>query len=456
MLLFGTSAAILGGMLAYLLRNGGNTGLGNDISDEADAFVEVNTKGPPKVDAITYAEIAKLPAYDWPCLFGPHGSIIEYPLELPKWPQTGPPVLWRMSVGEGYSAPVVQGKNLVLLHRLADEECVECRDAETGDLHWAFRYPTAYESPVAYSNGPYSTPTIVEDRVYTIGAETKMHCLRLTNGELLWSRDLKAEYELGDTNYNHQEFYGFCPSPLQLDSSLIVNIGARDKAAGIVAIDQLSGETLWESTSDGASYATPVAAEVAGHPVAIVLSRDALVMLEAADGSVLFREEFRSKNPDTTNASSPLVVNDTVFACGYGVGAMGVNLPSDGFEPEVLWRERRSLDAQYTNLFALDGHIIGYPSRLKGTLMALDLATGDVQWEFTTGYARGNGLFINGELILLSEEGDLLRCDNLPGKPILTSAIERYLQGPCYTGPVFAHGRMFLRTERELICVQLF
>ncbi len=469
LLVLGVPAVVLGGVIAFTIFSA--RAARENASEVSEPISRIQVANSPVVGEITYADAATLPGSNWPRLFGPQGnSIVEYPGELVDWPQAGPPVVWRKPTGQGYSAPVVQDGKLVLFHRVQDEERIECWDAESGQVLWSFAYPTAYESPVAptYSEGPYSTPAIVGDRVYAIGAEAKLHCLSMANGDPLWSRDLKVEFELADMNYGQQEFYGFCPSPVPCGDMLIVNVGGREQTAGVVAFDQHTGETLWQATNDGASYATPTLAEIDGEPVAIVLSRDALVVLKPADGSVLFREEFRSKNPDTTNATSPVVVGETVFACGYGVGAMAINLrgkiSNDATtcaspvapQPEIVWRERRSLDAQYTNLLALGETIIGYPSRWRGTLMAVELQTGKVKWKLATDYARGNGVFINGEWIVLSEEGDLLRFGKLPNEPVLTAVSEAYLTGPCYTGPTFAAGRMYLRTERELVCVQLF
>ncbi|MDA7977253.1 MAG: PQQ-binding-like beta-propeller repeat protein [Pirellulales bacterium] len=486
LLLIGTPAMALGCVTGYVLLSGRQPEEEHsDNALEPEERIAVDATPAPDASEIAYVATATLPPFDWPWLFGPDGtSIINYPAELAAWPAAGPPILWRKPIGQGYSAPVIQDGKLIAFHRQGNEERIECLDAQSGERLWEFAYATAYKSPVRYSDGPYSTPAIVGDRLFAIGAEAKLHCLNLAEGEPVWSRDLKAEFSLVDTNYGRQEFYGFCPSPLPLGNTLVINVGGQESKAGIVAFDQSNGETLWQATTDGASYATPVAAKIDGALAAVVLTRDALVVLGAKDGNVLFREEFHSKNPDTTNATSPVVSDEMIFVSGYGVGSMAVTVPglelldpaheqsassqstSSGpcqptvavtdLEPTVLWRKHRGLDAQYTNLFKLDGVVIGYPSRLKGTLMTTDLASGKTHWKLATGYARGSGLFINGELIVLNEDGVLLRFDKLPEKPVLTSVIEGYLKGPCYTGPTFANGRMYLRTEEELVCVRLF
>ena len=82
-----------------------------------------------------------------------------------------PPLVWEFPKGTGYASPAVAGQRLVFIHRLGDEEIVECLHPETGSSHWRFRYPTAFEDRYGYNNGPRASPVIDGERVYTIGAE---------------------------------------------------------------------------------------------------------------------------------------------------------------------------------------------------------------------------------------------------------------------------------------------
>ena len=77
----------------------------------------------------------------WPNLFGPfHNSTSPETDLLTTWPDSGPPEKWRQSIGAGYSAPVVHGDRLILLQRKANQEIVDCLDAETGNRRWSYAY----------------------------------------------------------------------------------------------------------------------------------------------------------------------------------------------------------------------------------------------------------------------------------------------------------------------------
>src|SRR5579883_1667680 len=72
-------------------------------------------------------------ASDWPRFLGPDGNNISPETGLLEaWGAKGVPILWDKQVGSGYSAPSVLGQRLVLHHRVADKEVVECFDAARG------------------------------------------------------------------------------------------------------------------------------------------------------------------------------------------------------------------------------------------------------------------------------------------------------------------------------------
>src|SRR5579872_5153217 len=125
---------------------------------------------------------------DWPEFLGPHqNGISDETGLLEKWPTEGPRVLWKLKIGEGYSAPSIRGNRLVLFHRplqktfSGDEEVVECLASDTGKRLWRHGYPTDYVDPYGYNGGPRCTPLLSLDRCYTFGVDGVLTCLNLEN-----------------------------------------------------------------------------------------------------------------------------------------------------------------------------------------------------------------------------------------------------------------------------------
>ena len=72
-------------------------------------------------------------AADWPEFLGPNrdNTSPETGL-LTEWPGGGPPIVWQIEVGPGYSAPSVRDGMLVLHHRDGGREVVQALDATLG------------------------------------------------------------------------------------------------------------------------------------------------------------------------------------------------------------------------------------------------------------------------------------------------------------------------------------
>ncbi|HEX4644331.1 MAG TPA: PQQ-binding-like beta-propeller repeat protein, partial [Verrucomicrobiae bacterium] len=140
---------------------------------------------------------AEQPGEDWPRFLGPHadGTSAETGL-LDKWPKSGPPMLWEKTLGTGYSAPSILGNQLVVHHRLGNEEIVECLDANTGASLWHYNYPSQFIDPYGYNNGPRACPLLTANLCYTFGAEGKLICLELKTGKLVWQRDTGSEWNV--------------------------------------------------------------------------------------------------------------------------------------------------------------------------------------------------------------------------------------------------------------------
>ncbi len=149
------------------------------------------------------------------------------------------PLVWETQKGTGYAAPSILGERLILFHRIQDEEVVDCLHPETGQRSWRFAYPTQYQDRYGYTNGPRCTPVIDSENslVFTFGAEGKLHALDLKSGQVLWKRDILADFKL------NPNFFGVGSTPLLEKDLLIINVGA--KKACIVAFDTKTGRARW-------------------------------------------------------------------------------------------------------------------------------------------------------------------------------------------------------------------
>ena len=96
---------------------------------------------------ITASVQQNLSAADWPHWRGPNynGISEEKDWKIDFGGRRGPNVLWKKSIGSGYSSVVVSEGKLLILGLKGSEETLSCLDAESGDEIWSYSYKTTFK-----------------------------------------------------------------------------------------------------------------------------------------------------------------------------------------------------------------------------------------------------------------------------------------------------------------------
>ena len=398
--------------------------------------------------ALAAAPGLALRAGDWPQYLGPtrDGHSAETGLNW-AWPKDGPPVAWSRPVGQGWAGPVVAGGQLILFHRVDDEEVVACLDPATGKETWKTAYRTRYRDDFGFDEGPRATPLIAGDRVFTLGANGDLHAFELATGKVVWARNLLTDYGAD------KGFFGVACSPLLAGGRLLVNVGG--KGAGVVGFDPATGKEAWKATDDAAGYSSPVAAEVGGKALAVFLTRNGLVALDPATGTVRFTHPWRPRIRESVNAATPLVWNGDIFlTVSYGAGA--VLLRPKGTEVEEVWAGDRSLSCQYNTPVRVGDYLYGAHGRVDARavdLRCVEWKTGAVKWSQPR-FGAVSLVAVDGGLLGLTEGGDVVRFDASPDG-YTERARASILGSPTRAAPALAAGRLFARDGGKLVCVTL-
>lgn len=81
-------------------------------------------------------------ADDWPQWRGPQRNGISAESGWSEtWPDSGPKVLWKASIGRGFSSFAVAKGRLYTMGNRDNVDTVFCLDAETGKEVWKHAYP---------------------------------------------------------------------------------------------------------------------------------------------------------------------------------------------------------------------------------------------------------------------------------------------------------------------------
>jgi len=394
-----------------------------------------------------------------------------------SWPENGPPVRWRMAIGEGYSRPAVAGGRLFLFDRYADRARLTCLNAATGRELWRSEYSTDYQDYYGFSNGPRSSPVVDGGRVYTFGAEGRLRCHRVAEGRLLWDVDTAADFAVV------QNFFGVASTPVVEGQLLIVPIGGsapgspdvrsgrvRGSGSGIVAFDKLTGEVRYRITDELASYSSPIVRTIGERRWGFVFARGGLVGFEPRTGKVDFEFPWRARKIESVIAATPVVVDDTVFVTeSYEPGAALLRVKPGGYD--VLRKDppgrRGTLRSHWATPVYHDGYLYGCSGSGSGDaqLVAVDYSTGELAWSEPK-LGRTTLLYVDGHLIVLAEYGELIVIEATPRgfRPVARVTLAEagssgkprpLITHPAWSPPVLSDGLLYVRGRDQLVCLDL-
>jgi hypothetical protein len=329
-----------------------------------------------------------------------------------------------------------------------------------------------------------------------------LSCITMADGKLVWQKDLRKEFTLPEW------FFGVGCSPILDGDRLIVLVGGQPNA-GVVAFNAVDGKLLWQSvgkeTWDGVkteegvnyqwtgdemvvSYSSPIIAEIHGQRHLLCLMRQGLVSLNPENGGLNFSYWFRARVHESVNAARPVVIDDQIFlSAAYQVGSALLKVNPDGKSFKEVWRDRRNMLTHWSTPIHVDGCIYGFSGRHEneGELRCIQLKDGKVVWgttgfdgelsqlardrntgniiEASTGkvipypfFGRGSHIQVGNRFIVLGERGTIAVVDVDKEKYVERGRFFlSEIDYPAWAAPVLSNGRMYLRSEKWLVCIDL-
>lgn len=392
---------------------------------------------------------------------------------IDSFPEGGPTVLWRKEIAGGYAGPAVAGDHVVVVDyaktegdstpnpgkksELKGSERIHCFNAKTGEEIWSHEYPCDYK--ISYPAGPRATPTIDGDLVYTLGAEGNLCCLKMSDGEVVWEKDLKKVYGMKLAPH-----WGFAAHPLVHGDTLYCVVGGEGSIA--VAFDKKTGDEKWKALSAKSSgYCPPTMIHAGGTDQLLIWHPESLNSLNPENGEVYW--SFEMKPAYEMSIIAPIKHGNYLFASA--LQGTSILLELDENEPKAteVWRNK-GIHSDHNPPLIVDGHIYGVSE--KGQLRCYDLKTGEQVWQdmattatgrpanSTTGFVVKNGdrYFIAneiGELIIakMNPEG----YEEIGRTKMLEPTGQTGNRNVVWSHPAFANKCVYARNDEEIVCISL-
>ncbi|HLW67764.1 MAG TPA: PQQ-binding-like beta-propeller repeat protein [Gemmataceae bacterium] len=394
-------------------------------------------------------------AADWPQWLGPNrdGATTEV---VKPW-KGDLKVLWRTNVGEGHSSPVV-ANGFVFLHTKGDDDEQEALHA------WRVDDPSVHASigfkrdkfSSQFGNGPRATPLVYGDHVWCLGATGDLTMVTWRKQGQGLEIQQAASIHAAKNYQAPPLMFGVSASPLLENDKIVVQVGGKKGSIG--AFNSKTNEEVWHALNDPPSYAAPVAIGKGEQRQIVCLTQKRLVGLSPKDGELLW--EFPFKDQLAESSTTPVLVGDLLIASSVTLGSVGLKFTEKSGKPTVeqAWKNP-ALTCYFSTpvpvgeqLYMINGSFIPPPS---ATLRCIETKTGKVLWSKPKVGKYHAALIRTGDdkLLMLDDSGSLtlIQPDPAGYKELARSKI----CGETWAHPALANGKLYVRDNKELICVEL-
>ncbi len=383
-------------------------------------------------------------ADDWPQWLGLKRNASTQETVAP-W-KSPPKVLWKADIGEGHGGPVVADGRVFLHTRTPGEEAetITAYDAATGKVLWSQSYPRpTFGTP--FGNGPRATPTVDNDRIYTLGITGILTAWSVKEGKKLWQSDTLAEFQAKNLQF------GISTSPLVFGDAVLVNVGGPK--ASIVAFDRLTGKPLWTALDDPASYSSPILIGEGDARQTVFLTGAHLVGI-SKKGEVLWKTPF--KDLLNEGSTTPVLLGDILLGSSVTAGSIGLKWSHHQGQSKVetLWKNP-ALTCYFStpvpiddhHLYVVTGQLLPPP---QVTLRCVEAKTGKEKWNKPkVGRYHASLMRLgDGKLLMLDDTGNLI---------LLAADAEKYTElarskvcGDTWAHPALANKILYIRDHKEL------
>ncbi|MGE0756516.1 MAG: PQQ-binding-like beta-propeller repeat protein [Pirellulaceae bacterium] len=391
---------------------------------------------------------------DWPRWRGVRGDgSWQAPPLAEQWPAGGLEVVWKQPIGGGYAGVSVADGRVFTLDRQTQPREVErvvCLELATGRMVWRHEYPVSY-GKLDYGNGPRAAPTVIDGRVFTLGAMGHALCLDANTGQPVWTVDTVARHGARVPEW------GFAASPLVWEDRVIVHVGAREGGC-FLALDRTRGDLRWKAGDDPAGYATPrIIAHPGGRPQLVGWTPEHVLGIDPSRGEVEWQIPY--KVTYGVSIATPMFVDGIVFVAGYWEGAKAIRLGTERSDARLIYEDTRLLRGLMSQPLYRDGH--AYLLDKQHGLTCFELATGHKLWDDANRLTpRGRNpqaslvwLGDSDRFLALNAEGELVQGRLRPGGYEETARAK--IIGFTWAHPGFQDRLVIARSDQELVCVQL-
>jgi outer membrane protein assembly factor BamB len=386
------------------------------------------------------------------------------------WDTSGPPIVWKTTLGEGYAGPAVRNGRVYILdyNEKRKADMLRCFSLKSGTELWRRWYNVEFKRNHGYSR---TIPAVTDKYIVTIGPRSHVMCVDPVNGNLLWTIDLEKEYgNPGNVKGRvTPDFYvGQCPL---IDNDIAV-IAPGGKAL-MIGVDCATGKVIWKTQNPDSlkmSHTSIIPMIIHGKKMYVYAALGGVCGV-SADGDDTGKMLWDTKewSPSIAVASPVYLGNGELITFGsYGAGAarIRINMDASGYTASLVEQHKASegiANEQQTPIFKGDNLWAVLPENagaLKKQLTCYNksnLITPVWSSGKESRFGKGMGpLIMSGDkLYLLDDEGTLYLFKIENNKAELVSSHKIFDAIEAWSPMALAGRYLIIRDSHNMLCLDI-
>ena len=367
---------------------------------------------------------------------------------MKSWPQDGPAlILETENVGKGWSTPVLTGDKIYVTGMIDTLDYLTALDIQ-GNILWQTSYGRSWNQSFPDTR---STPVVDGDRIYVQSGTGRVACIERESGKELWAVGVDQQFG------GEYHLWGNSETPLVVDGKVICSPGGSETS--VVALDKMTGETIWKTKSLGGprAYASATLYEYNGFRYILAVIGTHLMAIKPDNGDIAWSYKYHNPEkwdqPGLIWTNTPVYRGDEIFISkGYDYYSVMLKMDPSGTSVTEKFIDN-TLDNHHHGMILSGDYLYGsnWQDNRRGQWVCMDWNTGEIKYEQEWD-TKGALVMADGMLYAYNERGNVGLIKPGPEKFEVVSQFKVTKgAGPHWAHPFITDGKLLIRHGEALM-----